>query len=251
MPTALSAILTRGKRRQNLKVLTSPPALAVVTTNLVLHLDAGNVASYPGSGSTWYDLSTGARNCTLTNSPIYSSNNGGYLTFDGLDEYGTINNHADFDFGTGDFTIEYWANCQDTVNDLYQMIGGNHVAGIGGGWYAYAKDNNNKVAVGFSAQVTSTFTISQNAWVHIVMSRISGLVYFYKNNVSEAGRSFTNSLTSSNAMRIAMIPNYGNLTDGTYHFDGHIAQLRIYKALGLTAAQVDNNFTVGRSRYGV
>ena len=247
MPT-LNKELKRGSRRKTLKVLTSP---SVVTTNLVLHLDAGNAASYPGSGSTWSDLTAGARNCTLTNSPIYSSNNGGYLTFDGLDEYGTISNHADFNFDTGDFTIEYWANCQDTVNDLYQMIGGNGVGGVGGGWYAYAKDQNNKVAVGFAAQVTSTFTISQNAWLHIVMSKISGLVYFYKNNVSEAGQSFTNTITSSNAMRVAMIPNYGNLTDGTYHFDGHIAQLRIYKGLGLTAAQVANNFTVGRTRYGV
>lgn len=247
MPT-LNKELKRGSRRKTLKELTSP---SVVTTNLVLHLDAGNTASYPGSGSTWYDLSTGAHDCTLTNSPIYSSNNGGYLTFDGLDEYGTISNHADFDFDTGDFTIEYWANCQDTVNDVYQMIGGNHVAGIGGGWYAYAKDNNNKVAVGFAAQATSTFTISQNAWAHIVMSRISGLVYFYKNNVSEAGQSFTENITSSNDMRIAMIPNYGNLTDGTYHFDGHLAQFRVYKGLGLTAAQVDTNFTAGRTRYGV
>ena len=247
MPT-LNNELKRGSRRKTLKVLTSP---SVVTTNLVLHLDAGNAASYPGSGSTWYDLSAGARDCTLTNSPIYSSNNGGYLTFNGLDEYGTINNHADFNFDTGDFTIEYWANCQDTVNDLYQLIGGTHVGGYGGGWYAYAKDINNKVAVGFTSQATSTFTISQNTWVHIVMSRISGLVYFYKNNVSEAGQSFTDDITSSNDMRIAMIPNYGNLTDGTYHFDGHLAQFRIYKGLGLTAAQVDNNFTVGRSRYGV
>ena len=32
----------------------------IVTDGLVLHLDAGNSKSYPGSGSTWYDLSGNA-----------------------------------------------------------------------------------------------------------------------------------------------------------------------------------------------
>ena len=247
MPT-LNTGLKRGSRRKTLKVLASPSS--VVTENLVLHLDAGNSSSYSGSGSTWYDLTAGAHDCTLTNSPIYSSNNGGYLTFDGLDEYGTISNHADFDFGTDDFTIEYWANCQDT-SKTYQVIGGNHVGGVGGGWYLYGMDQNGHVVIGQSAQVESAFTVSQDTWYHMVISRISEQVFFYRDNVSEAGQSYTENITSSNALRVAMIPNYGILNDGTYHWDGHIAQLRIYKGLGLTAAQVATNFTAGRTRYGV
>jgi hypothetical protein len=57
----------------------APPSL--VTTGLLLHLDAGNPASYPGSGTTWTDLSGNGKSATLYNSPTYSSNNGGILVF--------------------------------------------------------------------------------------------------------------------------------------------------------------------------
>ena len=49
--------------------------------NLVLSLDAGNPASYPGSGATWTDT-IGSMPFTLVNSPTYNSGNGGSLVFD-------------------------------------------------------------------------------------------------------------------------------------------------------------------------
>jgi hypothetical protein len=58
-----------------------PPVLDIETSGLVLHLDAGNASSYPGSGATWYDISGNGKDATLFNSPTYSSSNGGTLTF--------------------------------------------------------------------------------------------------------------------------------------------------------------------------
>lgn len=46
---------------------------AVIRDGLVLWLDAGNTASYGGSGNTWYDLSGNGYNATLYGSPTYSS----------------------------------------------------------------------------------------------------------------------------------------------------------------------------------
>jgi hypothetical protein len=54
---------------------------------LQLYLDAGNASSYPGSGTTWTDLSGNGRNGTLTNGPTYSSANGGSIVFDGTDDF--------------------------------------------------------------------------------------------------------------------------------------------------------------------
>ena len=45
----------------------------IVTDGLVLALDAGNTKSYPGSGTTWYDLSGNGNNHTITNSPTFSN----------------------------------------------------------------------------------------------------------------------------------------------------------------------------------
>jgi Concanavalin A-like lectin/glucanases superfamily len=59
----------------------------IVTNGLVLALDAANKKSYSGSGTTWTDLSGNGNNGTLTNGPTFSSDNGGSIVFDGIDDY--------------------------------------------------------------------------------------------------------------------------------------------------------------------
>lgn len=56
------------------------PSNTITTSDLVLHLDAGNTASYPRSGTTWTSIGSNTMNFTLTNT-TYSSDNGGYLLF--------------------------------------------------------------------------------------------------------------------------------------------------------------------------
>jgi hypothetical protein len=51
----------------------------VVREGLVLHLDAGTTRSYPGSGTTWNDLSGSENTGTLTNGPTFNSANGGRM----------------------------------------------------------------------------------------------------------------------------------------------------------------------------
>tara|TARA_A200000159_G_scaffold113166_1_gene106231 strand:- start:351 stop:1022 length:672 start_codon:yes stop_codon:yes gene_type:complete len=58
----------------------------IVTDGLVFYVDAGNSSSYPGSGTTWSDL-IGSDDATLTNGPTYSSSNGGYIDYDGTNDY--------------------------------------------------------------------------------------------------------------------------------------------------------------------
>ena len=58
----------------------------IVRSGLVLHLDAARPASYPGSGTTWTDLSGQGNNGTLTNGPTYSSANGGSIVLDGTND---------------------------------------------------------------------------------------------------------------------------------------------------------------------
>ena len=51
----------------------------VVTTGLQAYYDAGNASSYPGSGTTVYDLSGNSRTATLVGDIAYSGSNGGVL----------------------------------------------------------------------------------------------------------------------------------------------------------------------------
>jgi len=45
----------------------------MIASGLVLDIDAGNPASYSGSGTTWIDLSGNNNNGTIVNSPTYTS----------------------------------------------------------------------------------------------------------------------------------------------------------------------------------
>ena len=59
----------------------------VTTDSLILCLDAGNIKSYPLSGTAWSDISKRENSGTLTNGPTFSSSNSGVIAFDGVDDY--------------------------------------------------------------------------------------------------------------------------------------------------------------------
>ena len=79
----------------------------IITDGLVLYVDAGNTDSYPGSGTTWTDISTNSNNGTLTNGPTFDSGDGGSIVFDGTDDYVDFGNILNI--GTGDASFTGWA----------------------------------------------------------------------------------------------------------------------------------------------
>ena len=76
----------------------------IVTDGLVLCLDAGNSKSYPGSGTTWTDLSGNARNFTWVSSPSYTSGSIPYFSTLGNRCTGPASNSFGID-NTSGYTI--------------------------------------------------------------------------------------------------------------------------------------------------
>jgi hypothetical protein len=60
---------------------------SIATSNLILCWDPANPQSYPGSGTTIYDISGNGNHGTLYNGVGFSTANGGVLTFDGTNDY--------------------------------------------------------------------------------------------------------------------------------------------------------------------
>lgn len=77
---------------QNDKMVVNKDYPTIVTSGLVLNLDASFRPSYTGSGTTWYDISLSAKTTSLVNGPTYSSNYQGQIVFDGTDDYVSIGN---------------------------------------------------------------------------------------------------------------------------------------------------------------
>lgn len=59
----------------------------VIRDGLVMYLDAGISDSYPGSGTSWFDLTGNGHHGTLTNGAGYSTQFGGVITFDGVNDF--------------------------------------------------------------------------------------------------------------------------------------------------------------------
>jgi hypothetical protein len=79
----------------------------IVTQGLVLHLDAADKNSYPGTGTAWNDLSGSGNNGTLLNGPTFNPANGGSIVFDGSNKRATLASP----FGQAGFTtVSIWYN---------------------------------------------------------------------------------------------------------------------------------------------
>ena len=233
-----------------------PPSL--VSTGLVLDLDAGNSASYNGTGTTWTDLSGRGNNGTLVNSVTYNSSNQGYLIFNGNGSYAgsggynpyvSLPRSTDLDFGADDFTVEMWAYTT-TANPHPEYI----TVNVNAGSYAAFRMEywNGNVNLLHSYNGTShanggSFPITMNAWQHIAVSRIGGSVAVYVNGVLKITYSLPGSLIAQQDSRIGDFLG----SNGYYSFSGNIATTKIYKGKGLTSTEVGNHFSLTKTRFGL
>jgi len=111
--------------------------VGTITSSLVLNYDAGNILSYPGTGTIWKNMAASTtNNGVLTNGPTYSSTNSGSIVFDGTNDYvsgGTANMGLDL----SDKTFQCWIRTNGLGN--YGIIDKDFDTGPGvyGGWGYY------------------------------------------------------------------------------------------------------------------
>lgn len=111
--------------RSNSGRLSMTVGSSIVTAGLVLHLDAGNPSSYPGSGTTWTDLTVNGFNASMTPSAVnYSSTPPQYFDYANLPNYFVGNNNLTSVISNA-ITIISWVNVRNiasrsVVFDKYQ-----------------------------------------------------------------------------------------------------------------------------------
>jgi len=93
----------------------------IVRDGLVLALDAGSERSYPGTGTTWYDLSGEGNDATLSNGTLWNSS--GYMSTDATDDYIQIPNAASLQVTTG-FTQVIWVKINTSVTGSWKNLFG-------------------------------------------------------------------------------------------------------------------------------
>jgi hypothetical protein len=225
----------------------------VIDTGLVLALDAADRNSYPGSGTTWTDLSGNSNDGTLVNGVGYNSDNGGSLSFDGVDDY--VNLGDILDAGSGDYTFQAWSRLTAT-NSHNRMImdkrdGINRIL-----LYSRSADGFIQASIGDGSQlfgVVDNINHRDGIWRNyaFTVNRSNNLLKLYRNGVSVSSTDITGLGTQNNSKSLVLGIGY---TDSSLYFPycwkGNIATTQIYNR-ALTASEVQQNFNALRGRFNI
>jgi hypothetical protein len=227
----------------------------LVTDGLVLALDAANPLSYPGSGTTWRDLSGNGNNGTLENSPTFDSANGGSIVFDGVNDYIDLGSDIVFK-STGGWTVESWVNF-DIIPTTYNNVTspGNFIGSetiVHNSWYWSVL--NSKLALWNRSPGVWKYgsTILQsNTWYNAVLvCSSSGTSYqMYLNGIAEGGDhvSYTwNATYAGLNIRYIARGNSSNLRQ----IDGKVPMTKVYNR-ALSADEILQNYNATKTRFGL
>jgi hypothetical protein len=225
----------------------------IVTDGLVLCLDAANVKSYPGSGTSINDLSGNGNNGTLVNGPTFDSSNGGSIVFDGSNDF---INTANIQFERTDaFTLSAWVKSSSPPNN--QIINNENMDYRG--YMLVINSGDSKILFGLRhttsnrIQVTSSNIVISNVWHYLTAtydgsSTASG-VELYINSIKQAKTTLADNLSLTTiSNQTTYIGIRRPATPGP--FRGNISNTQIYNR-ALSPAEIRQNFNATRGRYGI
>lgn len=224
----------------------------IIEDGLVLYLDAANTKSYPGSGTTWNDLSGNGNNGTLINGPTFSSGNNGSILFDGVNDRisVTVNSNS---LITNDFTFMAWAKRNGDSSTSIGGIFGNHFHTQLAGANMYFRNNSTQVV--FSAGNGSTrpahtvnIPVSNLNWNSYTI-RYTGTTYqFYLNGQLLDSR--TAVVVQSSSTNQYAIGLWAASYTSEYYLNGNISQCSSYNR-ALTAEEILQNYNATKGRFGL
>jgi hypothetical protein len=230
---------------------------SIIRNGLVLYLDAANSKSYPGSGTTWTDLSGNGNNGTLTDGPTFNTN---FFTFDGLNDRVHVSSPSDkfawtpSGAGLNSISIEVWVKTSDSIGRIFSKPWN------GNGEYNWWLETTNfYTRIGNQSHAPSFTSLATGVWSHIVAVLNPTQKGVYKNGAIHSAfvnHSITNNTPANgngnvNLSLMSLYPYSSGWAGDTNHaIAGDMAQFKIYNR-ALTAAEVQQNFEATRGRYGI
>lgn len=218
-----------------------------VTTGLQLYVDAGNASSYPGSGTTWTDLSGNNRNCTLTGGPTYSSADGGSFYFNGPNS----GQYAQMSGSISSLTAATFLAFVRRDGALLNYNGIIFSRGSGGSVTGMNTRDAFGTAIGYhwndSEAGFGNLQIPNTTWCMVAVTLGSATATGYLGTSSGiTSQSTSQTLNSSNLNDVEIA---GGQTFVERYFKGNISVAMIYNR-ALSASEITQNFDAFKARYG-
>ena len=237
----------------------------IVTDGLVMAVDAGNTRSYPGTGTTWFDISGNNNNGTVVGDEVsFDSNNNSFKFLgapanDNNDDYVSFPNTS-WTLGAN-FTIEIWNyyDSDSTPTDTPWAGGCLYTNSAAADWNT-GSGNNNGLLFGYNSivykntsnsetQVDLSTSPATRVWHQHVMVVTSGTGKIYVDNVELATLSNMRTYTQSNGvLALGTADRFSNNRRGEYL--GLISNARIYTK-SLSTAQILQNYNALKGRFGL
>lgn len=221
---------------------------ATVMNGLVLYLDAANTRSYPGTGTAWGDLSGQNNTGTLTSGPTFSTQAGGVIVFDGVDD--NVNLGTGYtSLQTQTPTLGLWY--KQTASTTYHGVCGWCSYGFGGGFLIDSVNGNNTPTLNigngsWASQLGSSNSVGTNVWAYVVGTYDGSVLRIYVNGELKNSQNLVTTIGYS-SRGFAIGRYYGNSANS---FTGQVGLVQMYNR-ALTAAEILQNFNATRGRYGV
>ena len=212
----------------------------IITNGLVLYLDAAISQSYPGYGSTWFDLSGNGNNGTLVNGVGYSGSNLGSLSFNGSN-YIAVNSVA----SSGNAARSVFAWIKTSTGGCIFSSG---TAATGQAFNLVTYGSNKIGVMGDNNDVypSTGAVIINNVWHYVgAVANGSGTIITYVDGVQDNTGTVTYSTVGQNNF-----VGKSNHVGSEFYWNGSIANVQYYNR-PLTASEVQQNFNATRGRYGV
>ena len=224
------------------KQITTTP---IVTNGLVLNLDASRTSSYPGSGTTWTDISGSGNNGTMVNGPVFGTASGGVITFDGVNDYIDLGTKTTLAPGTTDFTISFWINPNNWGSLSSTSYSPIFVTLVNGGLWIGKNGANFVLRTAYIADdVQYSVLPTVNQWTMVTVNRVGNIAKIYYNGSAVASVTVTRNYVSGNSYLANDIPSNGNFSNiklSTFY----------YYNRGLSELEITQNFNATKSRFGL
>lgn len=219
----------------------------IVTEDLIFHVDAGDSASYPGTGSTWTDLING-NNGTINNGAAYNSAQGGYFEFDGVDDQVDFGQPAILE--SFPMSIDLWfyseANSDGLITKGTTRGSAStrdwDITGTGTllGWFVSNGSS-------YPVNVKDTYP-SLNTWHHLSVSwdgttSTNGAKMYLDGALFAQGTASAATYTTLHNIFVG-----GNRAG--FYFDGRISIVKMYSKV-LSPAEALQNYNASKDRYGL
>ena len=231
--------------------LTHSPRIA--TDGLILCLDAGNVRSYPGSGTSWTDLSRNKYNTTIS-SGSFNTSNGGSINFNGatqcvLDVDSFVRDYEAYTFdsffyiGTSNAGAHF--NMMNVPNSDSQSDGfWHHLNLTSNTWYWRTEDNVNGEKGG-----TVGDALPAGSWYHVsIVVKTNQLLFYVNGNLYKSINTLFNwsSLRTDRTVYLVIGKGYNY----SYGFTGKISTFYMYST-ELSPEQIRQNYLATKGRFNL